>query len=143
MPLTNVRLASGRSIRLVELRMSSTYAGLLAGSPSKRVNEFIVERTVNRAREDCPSRPVHLVPPALEYPGESAGGFGPVEVMPRVLCTGLFESWEIDPAHDSGWWSSTLTVVWFQHTSDLPAEDDAPAGLREIAWEELAVDQEE
>ncbi|SCK45588.1 hypothetical protein H181DRAFT_04029 [Streptomyces sp. WMMB 714] len=143
MPLTDVRLVSGRSIRLVEMRMSSTYGGLIVGSPSKRTNEFIVDSTVNRARNDCPSRPVHLVPPALAYPDESAGAFGPVEVMPRVRCTGLFESWEIDPAHNSGWWFSALTVVWFQHTTDLPAGNDAPADLREIAWEELAVDLEE
>ncbi|MER7178131.1 hypothetical protein ABT404_01305 [Streptomyces hyaluromycini] len=39
MPLTRVVLASGRSIGLTHLRLSSTYGGLLEGYPHRALND--------------------------------------------------------------------------------------------------------
>ncbi|WLQ49814.1 hypothetical protein P8A21_21075 [Streptomyces poriferorum] len=50
----------------------------------------------------------------------------------------MFDSDEIDPAHNSGRYFSALVVVWFQATADTPTNDNAPAGLRSLAWDELA-----
>ncbi|WP_326581587.1 hypothetical protein OIE69_40410 [Actinacidiphila glaucinigra] len=40
MSLSHVLLSSGRSIELTELRMSSTYGGMLEGYPCKRINDI-------------------------------------------------------------------------------------------------------
>lgn len=42
MPLSRIALSSGRSIELTELRMSSTYGGMLEGYPCKRINDMRV-----------------------------------------------------------------------------------------------------
>ncbi|WP_049568615.1 hypothetical protein [Streptomyces sp. SBT349] len=143
MSLGRVVLNSRRWIDLSEVRLSSTYGGMMEGYPTKRVNDFILRSRVRVAEEAYPGRPVHLVPPVIESPEQPAGRTRePVEMLPAVACIGAFESSEIDPAHDSGWYVSMLTVVWFQPTADIPSEDGADPALRDLAWEELARDFE-
>ncbi|MGV9270242.1 hypothetical protein ACWDRR_36995 [Kitasatospora sp. NPDC003701] len=138
MSLGHLVLSSGRSIRLVELRMSSTYGGMLEGYPCKRINDLRVGRLQRQAERDFSATPVHLVPPAREYPDETAGSFGPVEVLPPVACIGVFDSAALDPAMDG----SALVVAWFQSAPDVPSGEDADLALRSIRWEELAQDYE-
>ncbi|MFF2775491.1 hypothetical protein ACFVU3_11330 [Streptomyces sp. NPDC058052] len=138
MSLGRVVLLSGRPIRLTELRMSSTYAGLLEGYPCKRVNDRKVAWLRRDAARAFPSWPVHLVPPTLAYPDRAPGGLGPVEVLPSVACVGVFDSQPLDPSMDG----STLVVAWFQPAPDVPDGEHADEGLRGLAWEELAQDYE-
>ncbi|MFH9263019.1 hypothetical protein ACH4KN_01995 [Streptomyces sp. NPDC017546] len=142
MTLSHIALSSGRSIELTELRMSSTYGGFLEGYPCKLVNDMKVSSLQQQAEHAFPSTPVHLVPPAREYPAEAAGGFGPVEVLPSVACIGAFRSTPVAPELDSVLHRSTLTVVWFQTGLDVPSGDDADLALRGIRWQELAQDDE-
>ncbi|MEU0086257.1 hypothetical protein [Streptomyces sp. NPDC006274] len=142
MSLSRIVLASGRLIELSELRLSSTYGGMLEGYPCKPVNDLKTRgllRTVERA---FPAAPVHLVAPSREYPEQAAGAFGPVEVLPSVACVGSFRSTAVDPDHDPVLYRSALTVVWFQPTTDVPSGDGADPALRDIDWEELARDYE-
>ncbi|MEU8892142.1 hypothetical protein [Streptomyces sp. NPDC048442] len=138
MSLSHIALLSGRSLRLTELRMSSTYGGLLEGYPCKPVNDRKTGWLRAQAERAFPATPVHLVPPSREYPDETAGAFGPVEVLPSVTCVGLFASTALDPAMDG----SALVVAWFQPTPEVPAGEDADLALRSIRWEELAQDYE-
>ncbi|BAU82443.1 hypothetical protein SLA_1504 [Streptomyces laurentii] len=138
MSLSRVVLSSGRSITLAQLRMSSTYGGMPAGYPCKRVNDRKVEALRQEAERAFPSWPVHLIPPTRAYPDESGGGFGPVEVMPAVTCVGFFHSAAI--AQGCDW--SVLAVAWFQAAPVVPSGEDADLGLRGIPWEELARDDE-
>ncbi|MGQ4728908.1 hypothetical protein ACUN3E_14745 [Streptomyces sp. Ju416(a)] len=138
MSLGHIVLLSGRSIRLTELRMSSTYGGVLEGYPCKRINDRKVSWVQRQAELAVPHTPVHLVPPLREYPDETAGAFGPVEVLPSVACVGVFDSTALDPAMDG----SALTVAWFQPAAEVPAGEDADLALRSIRWEELAQDYE-
>ncbi|MEU6242416.1 hypothetical protein [Streptomyces sp. NPDC047024] len=138
MPLSHMVLLSGRSIRLTQLRMSSTYGMMLEGYPCKDINDLKVGWLQGQAERAFPSTPVHLVPPSREYPDETAGAFGPVEVLPAVACVGVFNSAAVDPAMDG----STLVVAWFQPTPEVPAGEDADLALRGIRWEELAQDYE-
>lgn len=128
MALSDFTLTSRRWVRLTEVRMSSTYGGLLEGGPSRRVNAFIVGGRVRAAEAAYPDVPVHLI------------ATGDVEELPAVACVGHFESGEIDPAHDDGWHFSALVVVWFQPTTALPSGEDVDPALRGIAWDELARD---
>ncbi|MFE9660764.1 hypothetical protein [Streptomyces sp. NPDC005955] len=138
MSLGHTVLLSGRSIGLSELRMSSTYEGMLEGYPCKRINDFKVASLKRQAERASSSRPVHLVPPSREYPAETAGAFGPVEVLPAVACVGVFHSAALDPSMDG----SVLVVAWFQPVPEIPAGEDADLALRGIDWEELAQDYE-
>ncbi|MEU9953642.1 hypothetical protein [Streptomyces sp. NPDC047939] len=142
MSLSRIVLSSGRSIELTELRMSSTYGGMLEGYPCKPVNDMRVSGLKRQAELAFPSTPVHLVPPSCEYPDRTAGVFGPVEVLPSVACTGTFRSAAIAPELAQVVHRSALTVVWFQTALDVPSGEDADLALRSIRWEELARDHE-
>lgn len=142
MSLTRVVLASGRSLDLGELRLSSTYGGTLEGYPCKPVNEVKIKNLLRSAERAFPTAPVHLVPAQREYPDQYAGGFGPVEVLPAVACVGVFRSTALDPAHDPVLYRSALTVVWFQPTAEVPSGCDAEDALRDVPWEKLARDYE-
>ncbi|MFI7366422.1 hypothetical protein ACIBO4_30185 [Streptomyces sp. NPDC050149] len=143
MPLSHLTLSSRRGIALTELRLRSTYGGLIAGVPTQQVNERIVARLVRTAEDAYPGRPVHLIPPDVTARGGTSHRGEPIEDLPAVACVGMFDSAEIDPAHNSGWYFSALVVVWFQPTPDPPTNDNAPVGLRSLAWDELARDFED
>ncbi|MEV6156979.1 hypothetical protein AB0L53_42230 [Nonomuraea sp. NPDC052129] len=142
MSLSRIVLSSGRSIELSELRLSSTYGGMLEGYPCKPVNDMKVRGLLRTAERAFPATPVHLVPPCREYPDQTVGAFGPVEVLPSVVCIGAFRSTAVAPDHDPVLYRSALTVVWFQPTPDVPSGDSADLALRNIRWEELAQDYE-
>ncbi|MFJ9900844.1 hypothetical protein ACIQPR_46750 [Streptomyces sp. NPDC091280] len=142
MPLSRIALSSGRSIELTELRMSSTYGGMLEGYPCKPINDMKVRSLQRQAERAFPSAPVHLVPPSREYPDQTAGAFGPVEVLPSVACIGAFRSTAVAPELDPVLHRSALTVIWFQTGLDVPSGKDADLVLRSIRWEELAQDYE-
>ncbi|GGV76069.1 hypothetical protein [Streptomyces griseoloalbus] len=142
MALARVVLAAGRSVDLTELRMSSTYGGLLEGYPCKPLNDLRIAGLLRSAERDFPGAPVHLITPPREYPDQYAGAFGPVEVLPAVTCVGSFRSEALDPAHDRALYRSRLTVVWFQPTPRVPSGCDAAPGLRDVSWERLATDEE-
>jgi hypothetical protein len=142
MSLARVVLTTGRNVDLSELRLSSTYGGMLEGYPCKLVNEMKIQGLLRSAEREFPSTPVHLVPPPREYPDQYAGGFGPVEVMPSVACVGSFRSTSLDPTLDPVLHRSALTVIWFQPTTQVPSGCDAEEALRDLAWDELARDYE-
>jgi hypothetical protein len=140
MSLTRVVLTSGRSLDLSELRLSSTYGGMLEGYPCKPVNDMKIKGLVRTAERAHPSVPVHVVPPPREYPDQYAGAFGPVEVLPSVACVGAFRSTALDRDHDPVLHRSALTIIWFQPTTHVPHGCDAEDALREVDWEGLARD---
>ncbi|MGW1169680.1 hypothetical protein [Streptomyces sp. NPDC002550] len=142
MSLSHIALLSGRSIELTELRMSSTYGGMLEGYPCKLINDMKVSGLQRQAERAFPSTPVYLIPPSREYPDQTVGAFGPVEVLPSVACLGAFRSTAIAPELDPVLHRSALTVVWFQVGLDVPSSEDANLALRSIRWEELAQDYE-
>ncbi|MFC8914889.1 hypothetical protein ACFT5C_03880 [Streptomyces sp. NPDC057116] len=142
MSLSHIPLSSGRSIELTELRMSTTYGGMLEGYPCQRINDMKVSGLLRQARDAFSFTPVHLVPPSREYPDQTVGAFGPVEVLPSVACIGVFGSTAVDPALDPVLHRSALIVAWFQATTDVPSGENADLALRCIRWEELAQDYE-
>ncbi|MES4891687.1 hypothetical protein [Streptomyces sp. NPDC096012] len=142
MSLTRTALLSGRSIELTDLRMSSTYGGMLEGYPCKPINDIRVSGLRWQAERAFPATPVHLIPPSREYPDQTAGAFGPVEVLPSVACLGAFRSTAIAPELDPVLHRSALIVVWFQAGLDVPSGEDAALALRSVRWEELAQDYE-
>jgi len=144
MSLSYVNLTSGRTADLTEVRLNSTYGGLLEGYPCRRINEWSISALERGAKTAHPHLPVHLVAPVREYPeGDvSQGPFGPVEVLPAVRCVGVFTSTPVDPDLDPVLHRSGLVVAWFQEGPDVPSGDRADQGLRDVPWDELAEDFE-
>ncbi|MFC8534536.1 hypothetical protein ACFUJY_11355 [Streptomyces sp. NPDC057249] len=142
MSLSRIVLPSGRRADLTEMRMSSTYAGFLEGYPSKPVNEMVIRRLLRQTEQAFPSTPCHVVPPRLEHPDRPAGGFGPVVALPPMACAGLFRSTPVDPGLDPALHRSSLAVIWFQSTPNVPAGEAAGPALRDLHWDELARDYE-
>ncbi|MET9535877.1 hypothetical protein ABZY02_35915 [Streptomyces sp. NPDC006649] len=142
MSLSHIALSSGRSIELTELRMSTTYGGMLEGYPCQRINDMKVSGLLRQAEHAFSFAPVHLVPPSREYPDQTGGAFGPVEVLPSVACIGVFGSTAVDPELDAVLHRSALIVAWFQAAPEIPSGQDADPALRSIRWDELAQDYE-
>jgi hypothetical protein len=115
---------------------------MLEGYPCKRINDLKVSWLQRQAERAFSSTPVHLVPPSREYPDQTAGAFGPVEVLPSVACVGVFGSTTVDPELDAVLHRSVLVVAWFQATPDVPSGENADLALRSIRWDELAQDYE-
>ncbi|MFW5418408.1 hypothetical protein J0910_17505 [Nocardiopsis sp. CNT-189] len=144
MPLSRLTLSSGRPIDLSELRLSSTYGGMLEGHPCGPVNEMRIRGLLRAAEEAFPSLPVHLVPPDRAYPepDRRPGRFGPVELLPAVACIGAFHSAPVDPGLDPVLHRSALAAAWFQDAPEAPADGRAAPALLGLRWEELARDHE-
>ncbi|MEU8789625.1 hypothetical protein [Streptomyces sp. NPDC048643] len=142
MSLSRIVLSSGRTVELAELRMSSTYGGMLEGYPCKLINDMKVRGVQRQAEQTFSFAPVHLVTPSRAYPEQTAGAFGPVEVLPSVVCTGVFRSAAVAPELDPVLHRSALIVIWFQPVPDVPSGEEADPALRGISWEELAQDYE-
>ncbi|GLW73109.1 hypothetical protein Kpho02_54080 [Kitasatospora phosalacinea] len=138
MSLTRVLLTSGRSIRLDEVRMSSTYGGLLEGYPCRRVNDWSIRSLRDAAVRQYPSLPVHLVEPVRELPEDGHRGLmGPEERLPLVRCVGLFSSHPVG-RDDADF--SQLVVAWYQPGPELADLAAAVPGLAELPWDGLARD---
>ncbi|MFG2990652.1 hypothetical protein ACGFZK_15420 [Streptomyces sp. NPDC048257] len=142
MPLTRIDLISGRKVEISEIRLNSTYGGMLEGYPFARWNDAQLSGAIQRAEMAFPTVPVHLVPPRRELPDLTGGPFGPVELLPSVTCLGLFTSHPVAPALNPVLHYSALTVVWFQDAATVPSADCADPALLTIPWEELARDSE-
>ncbi|MET7507765.1 hypothetical protein [Streptomyces albidoflavus] len=142
MSLSRLILPSGRPLDLVQVRMRSTYAGLLEGHPCKALNDMQVRAVRAEAEGASPTMPVHLVEPSRQYPDRPAGPFGPVEFLPAVACVGTFRSAPVAPDLDPALHRSALTVAWFQPGPRVPSGEDADPSLLGLAWEELAQDHE-
>lgn len=116
MALTRVTLTSGRTVEISDLRLTSTYGGMLEGYPFTRWNDRLVDGLARRTAAAFPNTPTHLVTPHRDHPDLPASGFGPVELLPAVTCVGLFLSSAVDPAVDPVLHRSALAVAWFQAT---------------------------
>ena len=139
-----ITLETCRVIELTGLHQSRTYSGLLCGSPKKIINDRKLTQDLKRCLTvypfDC--KPI-LIPPIItpwpDYPGtKSPHDLGePCEVLPLVTSFGLFDS--SPTARDEGC-NSALVVVWYQDRFGLPTDPETLACLREIDWDNRAVD---
>lgn len=136
-----IQLRSGRSIRLLELRQSRTYEGLIMGLPTAENNRQLLN-DLPRSHSHY-QRPAYLVQPVekpLSYNGPSGEpyAFGTPASLPAILCVARFESHQ--PARDKSDDASGLAVVWFQQKFAFPIDDDVVKAIAAIDWEAHAGD---
>lgn len=132
----DVRLTTGRSIRLRELEQVLVYEGMHDGVPTRGGNAKLVAALVESASGD--GRRVLLLPP-VEAPVGDLGGVGPDEacLLPRTAVRARFES--ADPVSDRADYSE-LTVLWFQNGWAPPLDPAAEHLLRRVDWDTHARD---
>jgi hypothetical protein len=146
MTLARINLASGRSVELISLTISSTYGGLLEGYPNARMNDALIARLGRRREFTDSSQPARVITPPRSRSGPDQGSarmpFGPVETLPSVYCEGSFRSGPVDGELDPVLHESWLMIVWFQEDLARPVADFAAAAVYELAWDDLAEDIE-
>jgi hypothetical protein len=132
----DVRLWTGRSIRLRAIDQWLVYEGLFDGVPTRSSNAQLVASVVDEASAD--GRGVVLVPP-VETPIPDLGGAGPTEacLLPRTAVRARFDS--PDPVSEGGDYSE-LVVVWFQDPWALPVDAGVLDRLHALDWDVHARD---
>ncbi|MET9606492.1 hypothetical protein ABZZ17_15645 [Streptomyces sp. NPDC006512] len=141
-PLSHIRLASGRTAEVSEIRLRTTYGDMLEGYPFARLNDLNLSGLLHRAAQAFPGIPAHLVPPRRDLPDLPGGAFGPLETLPAVTCVALLTSVPVDPGLDPALHYSALTVAWLQDEPRIPNGDAADPSLLTLDWDALALDRE-
>src|SRR5262249_45640780 len=144
MALAELVLASGRDVDLVRLEVS-TGGTWLEGYPSARWNDIELAALARSLAERYPHAGTHVIEPSRSHPdppGMPEGRFGPVELLPAIQCTGVFESHPVSEDADSVHTTSTLVVAWYQPESVLPFDDTSRDILEALDWDRPARDHE-
>jgi len=135
---TTFELASSRTIDLLALDQYYTYEGLLAGVPTREMNQEMIDRLIAGY-----VRPAEYGVPLLLEPeqqpivvSEQRPGRGTPSRLPSVTCIARFDS-DGQVGTDDIW--SVLRVIWFQDHFAFPIEDRALRQIAEIDWERHAV----
>jgi len=129
----------GRRAFAAEVHIDRTYAGLLEGTPTEKLNQEIlseVPRTMHRIFGDCP---VFVLPPVVQRSTRQHPVLGVVEdaTMPAVQVAMRFVSYEpISPGRHA----SQLVIVWHQDTWSPEIPDFIREQLTRIDWNAVAQD---
>ncbi|MEM7607583.1 MAG: hypothetical protein AAF411_19690 [Myxococcota bacterium] len=128
-----IEFANGERVRLVELRQTETYEGLLEGLPTEEMNA----RRISALRNKHPN--LYVLPAKqtpIEWHHERAYPFGTPASLPPVQCVGRMYALE------EGIYFRTATFAWFQSAWALPIEPPVLMAFREIEWSEVTVREE-
>lgn len=136
--LREIKLRSGRAIRLQNLRQWNFYAGLLAGVPTSEHNRESVQRVVAEEQLRRGELPYLIQPPERPVQRPKLPGGGPWGLLPTIACVGEFDS--LDPAKDKSFDGSQLTIIWFQHEFALPIDPGVREQIRAVDWDRHAHD---
>jgi hypothetical protein len=127
-PLT-MKLDCGRQVELTDLGYSRTYAGLLEGRTSQRLNASILKRI---EAKHSGARGTYFIPPVLDESDPSQPVLPCVEMHARLTC------------HDSingNSCGSLLMVSWLtDECHHQPLSDVVFRAVRGLRWDELASD---
>ena len=127
-------LASGRIIDLLALDQHYTYEGLLAGIPTREMNQDMMDRLIAGY-----VRPAEYGVPLLLEPMQQQLEVSPhrphrgtATRLPLVTCIARFDS-DGQLGTDDIW--SVLRVIWFQDEFAFPIEERVLQQIRAIDWE--------
>lgn len=137
---SDLKLSSGRSIRMNGLRQFAFYAGLLEGLPTREMNRNHIDGLVHQEETRSGNRPYLIEPPTYPIEVSKEGIYRRLtpESVPSVACVGDFDSFQ--PARDSHRDGSALTIIWFQHEWAFPIDPVVREQIRAIDWEKHAHD---
>jgi hypothetical protein len=133
-----ITLKTGRTISFAALCQRSTYHGLLAGYPHKRLNDEHIAEALEEASRFAPkgTKP-HLIAPEIETRTRARATLGPEERLPAVTTLAEFRSGPLASAESEPY--SSAALVWFQKDFGLP-DERVRRQLEELDWEAIAGD---
>ena len=142
---TTIRLDSGIDIRLDHLFQYRTYAGLLEGLPTRKLNADLVRSAVGYATEKLWLRGTpHLLAPnevSMDLPEDKwfrpGADYEPAQIPP-ITCLAMFESRV--SARDPNADCSSLGIVWFQDAFGPPVDANVLRQFQSLDWRALATD---
>lgn len=127
-------------LNLIALYQERTYAGLLEGLPTDRMNKRILEGLPDKIKKHFDSyTPFYVIPPEetpIPYKGKYA--FGTPVSLPYVMC--MAELSYHRPVNQTNKDGSVLNIVWFQNTFVFPIEETIQKKLLEFQWSKYALD---
>jgi uncharacterized protein (TIGR02996 family) len=137
----DIRLRSGRTVSLRELRQFHVYEGVLLGLPTAQENQEIIERLLTDERNRPLGGEPYLIRPTetpIEDRREGPYRYGKPVALPSIGCVGRFLSFQ--PARDSERQGSDLVVIWFQAEFALPIDPNVWEQLLGVDWDRHATD---
>ena len=129
-----------REICLTSLYQEASYAGLLEGLPTRKMNERITHSFQEKSRRLFPKSPVFLIEPSqtpIKYLGDYP--FGDPARLPSIVCVARFTSSAFE--HNPLFYTE-LAIVWFQNEFALPIDDDIHQEIKSITWVKHAAEHE-
>ena len=148
-PITQnkIILNSNRLIIIDEFYQEPTYLGLIEGFPMHFSNKEILKSLNNTVKQkiwvsSSPfiirpiEKPIKLNPGVKERYIIKPKEFQPM-ALPNITCIANFSS---EPIDEQNYSLSYLSIVWFQHDYAMPISTNIIKKIKEINWEERAVD---
>jgi hypothetical protein len=137
--MQELKLKSGRTIRLAELRQVATYEGLLEGLPTAEKNKNLIKRLLADRQNQAHGAPPVMLPfeeRRIDLPPEHKYPFGTPSALPSVTVTARFTS--LAPTSGADGDGSALVVIWFQHSFAYPPSAELVSQLESLDWERNA-----
>jgi len=129
-------------VRVLEIRQSRTYEGLLEGLPTTKSNARKLENLAKTAAADYARYGAPLLLPCDEtltpWDEPQPYPFGIPATLPGVICTARLGATQA--ARDGDW--SEMIVIWLQDDFAFPIAEPIMQRLVEIDWARLATDFE-
>jgi hypothetical protein len=121
----------GRPIWSKCFHQEVTYSGMLIGSPSKKVNDFILGNLVRRAKEMFGDFPVIILNADVQVDANGE------ERLPPIVCVSGFET-----IAQPGNRNAFLIIVWFEHSIEPRLPERTLDQMRNLDWDKIARDYE-
>ena len=139
-----ITLDSNRTIALDELHQHLTYAGLLEGLPTRRINKDILSEIKNIVHDKIwastlpyiitpHQTPIKLSEERKVYYQNKGPNHEPL-TLPKITCIGHFMS----NAITDDFMFSNLTIVWLQENWTMPIDNIILKQIKSINWEKYA-----
>ncbi|MBV1908482.1 MAG: hypothetical protein KUG78_04120 [Kangiellaceae bacterium] len=133
-----IELKCGTVIYLEAICQSKTYAELLEGRPTAKINEVYIGRALERAENQWNCAAALIKPVEMVFEPEHASSFRTQVRIPQITCMALYKS--LAPARDKTLFYSELPIVWFQDDFAFPIEESIIKDISQLDWKKLAHD---
>lgn len=112
-----------KEVTIKGIKQWHTYAGLLEGLPTTRMNSRILQDLKEDVKKFCGFNEIYIIQPVqspIEYDGKYP--FGDPVSLPGVTC--IAELWHYKPFKNLKKDYSTLGLAWFQNDYAFPIDNE-------------------
>ncbi|XZF14841.1 hypothetical protein ACTHGU_01785 [Chitinophagaceae bacterium MMS25-I14] len=128
-----VIIEGSKRANIKRIKQRLTYDGLLAGLPTKELNQIILTKVQEEAKKFCMLNEVFLIEPEeplIEYEGFYRPGV-PAR-LPRVICIA-----ELRYHSDAEIGVAALGLIWFQDDFAFPIDADVLEKIKAVPFSKI------